>query len=139
MQLFDVASDRPARLNVNNERLPLPAPPKPYIAEALLPPVSSEDLIAEATADMARLESRVRAWKTYSGTDVIDILANTVYALECRRSRSQQQFDDCVKTRSRAAGGTESLAAVLASEPRIVLTHAPRKNFVWRVWAHIQS
>lgn len=88
-------------------------------SQPALPMLTPADLVASVKQDMQRLRSQLEGWNTYSASDVIDVLADTLYGLECRRSLVD-------RFQRRTAHSPESLASVLAGPP-VVVRRAPQK------------
>ena len=112
---------RPVRLTPLRSQVPAPVKAADQFQ---LPIIVKADLIAELQRDIARLRERLKGWDTYDGADVINLLADTVYVLECRKQRLHRleklNYQPC-----------ESLASALAGPP-IIVRHPP-KSLVRRI------
>jgi hypothetical protein len=100
--------------------------------QAELPLLTQADVISDVKKDMARLQERLRGWHTYDGAAIIDLLADTVYSLECRRMSLQRME----KRHSFVA----TCAPVIGTPP-IVLRKRLRSNsgLLRRSWNHLRS
>ena len=116
---------RPVRLTPLRSQAPAPMETPDQFR---LPITPKTDLISEVERDMERLRAKLQGWDTYDGAEVIEVLGETVYALERRKNRLHRL--------EKVYEPSESLASALAGPPIIV--RRPPKTLVRRMRMRIK-